>query len=450
MASVLAALGVTNTAAPDPSSYDAVKAESSNLGDAKAGLNTLISNISMAVSAAKLANIGGSFVDTLSSLGKEAKNAMNSTMTSAQMAAKTLDIKSRLETAKQQQVEAKQQELVAELQKVRDTISARVSQISSDTSEILIAKYNTLLEAATASLTAAKAGSMTPDSKDFQTVDQLNDTLDDLNTLKDVEDNASFNWTRYMKRVMRYVMYLLFIISIACGILLGGVITSNIFADDYFWGIKLFYFIYGAALFPIPILYATFVSTPYWVSTIIPLKSLVPRTIPKIDPSTVKATKPAAPTPAKSSPIPGMKMPGIQMPGTKAPPTKAPATKAPATKTSGFTMPKFFGGAFDMSIAGMAGKAIGTAAGTAEPDPEVEEVVDTLTTAVATVTEAPVSNLSLMDSFFGYTLVDSKKPTPNQTAYRSELHTISIVEFSLLAIVALYYGLDKTLLKNQL
>jgi len=367
---------------------------------------------------------------------------MNSTMTSAQMAAKTLDIKARLETAKQQQVQAKQQELVAELQKARDTISASASSIGSDITPGLKANYNKLLEAATASLTAAQAGAMTPDSKDFQTPDQLNDTLDDLNTLKDVEENAAFNWTRYMKRVMRYVMYLLFIISIAGGVLLGGVITSNIFADDYFWGIKLFYFIYGAALFPFPILYATFVSTPFWVSTLIPLKSLVPRTIPKIDPSTVKSTKPA---PAKSSPIPGIKMPGIQMPG-----TKAPSTKAPATKTSGFTMPKFFGGAFDMSIAGITGKAIGTAAGTAEPDPEVEEVVDTVATAVATVTEAPVSKLSLMDSFFGYTLVDAKKPTPNQTAYRSELHTISIVEFSLLAIVALYYGLDKTLLKNQL
>lgn len=439
MASVLSALGITDTAAPNPSSYDAVKAESSNLGDAKAGLTTLISNISMAVSAAKLANIGGSFVDTLSSLSKEAKNAMNSTMTSAQMAAKTLDIKSRLETAKQQQVEAKQQELVAELQKVRDTISARVSQISSDTSETLLAKYNTLLEAATASLTAAKAGAMTPESKDFQTVDQLNDSLDDLNTLKDVEENASFNWTRYMKRVMRYVMYLLFIISIVCGVLLGGVITSNIFADDYFWGVKLFYFIYGAALFPIPILYATFVSTPYWVSTLIPLKSLVPRIIPKIDPSTVKATK-APPTPAKPSLIPDMKTPGIQMPG----------TKAPAAKTSGFTMPKFFGGAFDMSIAGMAGKAIGTAAGTAEPDPEVEEVVDVVTTAAATIATAPVSTLSMMDSLFGYKLVDAKKATANETAYKSELHTISIVEFGILAIVALYYGLDKTLLKNQL
>ena len=77
MASVLEALGVTNTAAPDPSSYDYVKAESSNLGDAKAGMNTLITSISMAVSAAKLAKVGGSFVDTLSSLGKEAKDAMN-------------------------------------------------------------------------------------------------------------------------------------------------------------------------------------------------------------------------------------------------------------------------------------------------------------------------------------------------------------------------------------
>ena len=442
MASVLSALGVTNTAAPDPSSYDYVKAESSNLGDAKAGLNTLITSISMAVSAAKLANIGGSFVDTLSSLGKEAKDAMNSTMTSAQLAARTLDIKSRLETAKKQQVEAKQQELVAELQKVRDTISARVSAISSDTSAELLAKYNTLLETATASLTAAQAGAMTPDSKEYKTAEELTDILDDLNTLKDVEENAAFNWTRYMKRVMRYVMYLLFIISITAGVLLGGMITSNIFADDYFWGIKLFYFIYGAALFPFPIIYATFVSTPYWVSTLIPLKSLVPRTIPKIDPSTVKATKaPAAPAaPAKQSLIPGLKMPGLQMPGAKAPTAKTPGL-----------MSKFFGGAFDMtSIAGAAGKAIGTAQGTAELDPEVEEVAAAVTTAVATVATAPVSTLSMMDSFFGYKLVDSKKPTPNQTAYRSELHTICIVEFSILAIVAVYYGLDKTLLKNQL
>jgi len=432
MASVLAALGVTNTAAPDPSSYDAVKAESSNLGDAKAGLNTLISNISMAVSAAKLANIGGSFVDTLSSLGKEAKDAMNSTMTSAQMAAKTLDIKARLETAKQQQVQAKQQQLVADLQKARDTISANVSSIGSDISPGLTAKYSTLLEAATASLTAAQAGTMTPDSKDFQTVDQLNDTLDELNTLKDTEENAAFNWTRYMKRVMRYVMYLLFIISITGGALLGGIITSNMFADDYFWGIKLFYFIYGAALFPFPILYATFVSTPYWVSTLIPLKSLVPRTIPKIDPSTVKSA-------TKSSLVPDIKLPGS---------TQLP--KKPSLK-----LPKLFGGAFDMgSITGMTGMTgvadmtdmAGKAAGIEAP----EEVVDTVTTVATTVSEAPVSKLSLMDSFFGYTLVDAKKATPNQTAYRSELHTISIVEFSMLAIVAIYYGLDKTLLKNQL
>lgn len=439
MASVLEALGVTNTAAPDPSSYDYVKAESSNLGDAKAGMNTLITSISMAVSAAKLAKVGGSFVDTLSSLGKEAKDAMNSTMTSAQMAAKTLDIKSRLETAKTQQVQAKQQELVAEVQKARDTISARVSGIGSDTSEALLLKYNTLLENATASLAAAQAGAMTPDSKDFQTPDQLNDTLDDLNTQKDAEDNVAFNWTRYMKRVMRYVMYLLFIISIVAGVLLGGVITSNMFADDYFWGIKLFYFIYGAALFPFPIIYATFVSTPYWVSTLIPLKSLVPRTIPKIDPSTVKAVKAVAPAaPAKPSLIPGLKIPGAKAPG--AAPTKSPGL-----------MSKFFGGGFDMtSIAGMAGKAVGTAAGTAEPDPEVEEILDTVTTAAATVSEAPVSTLSMMDSLFGYTLVDAKNPTKNQTAYKSELHTISVVEFGILAIVAVYYGLDKTFLKNQL
>jgi hypothetical protein len=93
-------------------------------------------------------------------------------------------------------------------------------------------------------------------------------------------------------------------------------------------------------------------------------------------------------------------------------------------------------------IAGKAGKAAGIEA--------PEEVVDTVTTVAATVSEAPVSKLSFMDSFFGYTLVDAKKATPNQTAYRSELHTISIVEFSLLAIVGIYYGLDKTILKNQL
>jgi hypothetical protein len=80
----------------------------------------------------------------------------------------------------------------------------------------------------------------------------------------------------------------------------------------------------------------------------------------------------------------------------------------------------------------------------------VGAVISAAAAGTASIISAPASTLSMMDSWFGYTLVDPKAPTKNQTAYKSELHTICIVESILLGIVALYYGLDKTLLKNQL
>jgi hypothetical protein len=59
---------------------------------------------------------------------------------------------------------------------------------------------------------------------------------------------------------------------------------SNAYASDFFWGIKLYYFIYGAAFFPLSLIYGA-IKYPYWVSGLIPLYSLMPLE-GAIDPST--------------------------------------------------------------------------------------------------------------------------------------------------------------------
>jgi hypothetical protein len=135
--------------------------------------------------------------------------------------------------------------------------------------------------------------------------------LDDLDAQKEKEESKTFNWQRFSKKVLRIVMLVLFYISVPLGFLFGGIVTSNIYASDHFWAIKVLYFVYGAAFFPAPLLYGAW-KKPLWLSGIIPLKSLVPRIIPE---SAVVPIKPK-PKPASGllSKLPTIKMPKITMP----------------------------------------------------------------------------------------------------------------------------------------
>jgi hypothetical protein len=404
MASLLASLGLTNTAAPDPSAYTNIQAEATNLTSAKAAMSDTISNIGIALNAADLLDIDPSYTNTLKSLQSEATAVISSNMTSAQIAAKTADLSTKLQVAQKQQVEAVQKQAVEDLTTAMNTISARVTVVTADKtiSAELLAQYKQLLADANAAIAAAKKSSSSSGSAGsgditvYKTPDELLAILDDLDTKKDTEENKEFNWPRFFKKILRITMYCLLFVSVGFGLLLGGIATSNAYAEDYFWAIKVFYFIYGAAAFPITLIMVV-VKKPYWVSGLIPLKSLVPRTVPA-----VSASGPHLDT-AASAPAPAV-----------------PTAQNLLSQFGSLISSKLKGGGEDTASA---------------PIAPIED-------------PAPV--LPLMDRLFGYVLVDPKKPTAAQTSSQNILRILSIVELVLLSAVGIYYGVDKLILKNRL
>ena len=412
MASLLASLGLTNTAAPDPSAYTNIQAEATNLTSAKTAMSDTISNIGIALNAADLLDINPSYTNTLKSLQSEATAVISSNMTSAQIAAKTADLSTKLQVAQKQQVEAVQKQAVEDLTTAMNTVSARVTVVTADKtmSAELLAQYKQLLTDANAAVEAAKkspgsSGSSgsggSGDRTVYKTPDELLAILDDLDTKKDAEENKEFNWPRFFKKILRITMYCLLFVSLGFGLLLGGIATSNAYADDYFWAIKVFYFIYGAAAFPITLIMVA-VKKPYWVSGLIPLKSLVPRTVPG-----VSASGPYADTTASAA--------------------------APAAPTAQNLLSQF-GSLISSKLKGGGEEDIAT---------------DTTSAPIVPIAD-PAAALTLMDKLFGYVLVDPKKPTPAQTSSQNILRILSIVDLVLLTAVGIYYGVDKLILKNRL
>ena len=409
MASLLATLGLTNTAAPDPSAYTNIQAEATNLTSAKSALSDTISNIGLALNGADLLGIDPTYTNSLKSLQDDATTTLNSNMTSAQIAAKTADLSKKLEVTKLQQVAAAKEQAVANLTTATKTVSDRVAVVKGDKtiSLELLAKYEQLLADANVALAAAKKPATDiSGSTVYQGPDDLLATLDDLDTQKDAEENKEFNWQRFFKKILRITMLCLLYFTVICGLLLGGIATSNAYAADYFWAIKLFYFIYGAAAFPITLIMAS-VYKPYWVSGLIPLKSLVPRKVPKVGPSDplVTAATPA-PTPA--------------------------ATPKPTTA---------------QGILNKAASLFGLSGGGSVTDPTMQPSAPGSATISLPSSEP---TLSLMDKLFGYVLVDPKNATASQKSSQNILRILSIVELVLLGAVGIYYGVDKLILKNRL
>jgi hypothetical protein len=423
MASFLSALGVTGVSAPDPSAYKNVQAESLNLTEAKGDLKSTLTNIDFAISTAEMAGLPTSYTSSIKSLRAEADNLMNSNLSSAQLALKNVDIVKKLEEAKIQEAETRRTQKIDDYTKARDTISARVKVVVADktTSPELLTKYNKLLDDANNSLDDAKKPLVLAKKEGFQTttatateeaaapapilysVDDLLARLDDLDTEKEKEESKTFNWQRFLKKVLRIVMLVLFYISVPLGFLFGGIVTSNLFASDHFWAIKVLYFIYGAAFFPAPLLYGAW-KKPLWLSGIIPLKSLVPRIIPESAVQPVKPKPPAATGLLSKLKLPTIKMPTIKMP------------KMP-------TIPKM------PSLFGTKGGGDGD-----------EETDLTLTDNNGTAVDV-TPKLSLIDSLFGYTLPeDGEIPTPEQLMSQNILRIICIVELVSLSVVGYYYG----------
>jgi hypothetical protein len=388
MASVLSSLGITGVSAPDPSAYKNIQMESSNLTEAKGEMKSTISNIDMALSGADLVGLPPSYTASVKSLRDEASAAMNSNMTSAQLAAKSTDISAKLKGVTEQQEQQRRADLIKAVTTARDTILARVTAVRADrtTSADLLASFNNLLDRANASVKAAEAkkegfqvapppSPPAPPAPVIASPEELINILDDLNTRKDAEENKTFNWERFWKKMLRIFMFSLMIFSCTTGALLGGIIVSNAYAADYFWAIKLYYFIFGAAFFPISLAYGAF-KPPLWLARIAPLQSMVPREVPTSAVPVVKVV--AAPKPVSAA--------------------KGIVSKIPGASALSKLGLKFGGGDGDAAVA---------------TEPKL--------------------------GFFGYILPDSE-PTPEQLSSQKLLRILSITELAILLPVGIYYG----------
>ena len=421
--SLLSAFGVT-PAAPPASAYADQTAETANLADAKSQLASVTSNLGLALTAAKLAGIN---TTNLENLNAEATSLSSGSLTSAQLQAKTTALTTKLATAQATQDAQRQAAAVTAMQDAITTIQKRAAAVKADTttSPQLLKQYLDLQQTAQDALTALKAapakssgssgsggsGTETTPAPVIPDASSLLSQLDDLDTAKDAEENKSFNWTRLGKKVTAVMMFYGTIISIAIGAVLGAIIMSNVYASDAFWGIKLYYFVYGAVFFPLSLMYGA-AKPPYWVSGIIPLYSLDPVaqeggafTLPKLPPIPNLAAITQSITTAKAPTLASLTQ---SVTGIKAPAAAAkPAPPAP-------TMP-------------------------APPPPPKDP-----NQPVA----PPPPTLSTTDRLFGYKLVDPNTPTTAQTSSKNMLRYFAIGDLAFLGISALYYGIDKMITSN--
>jgi hypothetical protein len=402
MASVLSSLGITGTTPPPASNFADQQAETANLSTAKAQLSGVSSNIGLVLSGAKLANLDPSYTKSLQNLSDEATSLSNSNMNSAQLSAQSTALQGKLTAAQGTQAAATKEQLIRDLTAAANTISTRLAIIKGDKTvpPATLQKYVALNTSAQAAIAAAKSAPL-PNFEGFvdvsgavivqPTPDELLSQLEELDTALEAIQNKEFNWPRFFKKIVKVGMYYNTIIACIFGALLGGIITSNIYASDYFWGIKLYYFIYGAAFFPLTILYGT-IKTPYWVSGLIPIFSV--DTLPPPTPLAPAAAAPvAAPAPKSATAKLAAALPSIPK----------------------VTLPKLFGGGESDAQSG--------------PMP------------VAPAPAAPA--VPITTRLFGYKLVDPATPTAADTTNKTILRIMAGVDLTMLTASAIYYGLDK-------
>lgn len=422
MADFLSSLGITGATPPPASAYSDQKAETTNLADAKSQLTGVMSNIGLATTTAKQLGLDPSYTQSLENLNSEAAGLAGANLTSAQLAAKTTAINDKLANAKATQEAAVRQKAITEMTAANSTIAARLAAVRADNTvpAANLKEYEDHNTAAKAALEALKAppipGAAVPV---FPSPDELLSKLDELDTALDAALNKVFNWKRLARKVLKIVMYIMAIIACGLGAILGGVIMSNAYAADFFWGIKVFYFIYGAAFFPLSVTYGV-IKAPYWVSGLIPLFALEPREVPtEPPPVAVPVAKPVSAVDAAKSKVASL-MSSVKLPSVKLPSMKLPSVKLPSMK-----LPAMFG----------AKKGGG----------DSEEIP--LPPLPAALPAPPA--IPLQTKLFGYKLVDPATPTAAETASKQYLRIAAGVDLTLLIIVAIYYGVDKLILKNK-
>jgi len=381
MATLLSSLGVTSSI-PDPAAYKNVMDEVTNMMNVRNMTQSTLERINKAIDTAVAERLPRTYIDKLDELANEITNLQTANLGAAATATKFGDIENRLAVTLKEQEAAVQKQRISDLNSLKDTVTARLKGVEH---KEIKKEYEKLLNDVSESLEAAKDPSL--QGKSFES---LKDTLARLDEQNENDDNKVFNWARFRVRILNIMMRGLLIISLFFGFLFGGIIMSNAYAEDYFWGIKLFYFIYGAAFFPLSLFYGMYYK-PYWVSGLIPLYSIDPRIVPTvaIAPSAIKTL-----------------------------------VNTTSVKTD-----------------------VANILTTVQKDSN--NILKSVT-GILPPQKGGADSLTISQRLFGYRIVNPIAVTPEQTSSQNTLHKITIVEIVLLSIVSLYYGVSKVLGKGAL
>jgi hypothetical protein len=301
MSQILQSLGIpVGSGVPDPAKLLNQQAVDNQLQVVKNQVSSVINSIDLATKAGQLIGLSQPYIDKLNGLKDKGKSLLDQpNMTPDQLYTKMKGLDTEYKTVLAEQ-EKKADDLRAQKAKQAvDSVRARLREIEADstTSKGLKDKYQLLLADAEAmyktiegALEAAKevqqaaikegfqeGGTPTPgptlkvaDSLFQETPDSILDRLQRLNLEKEAEEEKTFDVRRATRRFFLYFKKTFWYVSLAFAAMFGGMILSNFYIDEPFWAIKIYYFLIGAALFPLTLLLGV-IAPPYMHSLLIPL-----------------------------------------------------------------------------------------------------------------------------------------------------------------------------------
>lgn len=281
MADLLASLGIVS-GPPDPKKLENQKEVAQQTNEVKDQIKGLLGSLGIVSQTAKLAGINTASIDALQKQADEL--VKNTTLSPDQLEKKRAELEKKFEIEKAEQEEAAKKAIEAKLQDALKAIEDRTTSAISDggTSEGLRKRFEILLEDAKYSLKTFQDALVTPPTTPPvptpKTSEALMDELEILNLDKEKEEDSTFNLGRLVKRSLLQVKTYFFYILFGFGLLIGGSFCSNMYALEKFIGIRLYYYIYGALLFPLVILWSIF-SPPYLHSIVAPILE-----VPSINP----------------------------------------------------------------------------------------------------------------------------------------------------------------------
>ena len=293
MDSILAQLGLNRTAA-NPADFTAASNIGKQLDAVKSQISSTLNVINTTISGFKLMGVNNSILDTLKSLQTKLQALLTKVASPADLQKEWAHLNSELRSIQQSVATTKYNKMLQGVQESYSTVSKRVKEVESDkniTRELLL-EYKTLLNDVSGSIAAviltdpSKPDSNLPTNENgvfthyvapsgITTPENASDRLYDLDTKYDQIQTGTYNWRRLYVKIYKFFfttfVEIMFYILIVCSMILAGTVCANTYISEKWIGNRIYYFMFGGALFFYLIIPIGIFKTPYWRSYLIPL-----------------------------------------------------------------------------------------------------------------------------------------------------------------------------------